>query len=79
MIAQEIVMVCVMQAAQCIAQASCSDDGTVGTLQPMIVWKDATHSRLQRRQLSLACITHSTMARHCVGAERISLWLGNDL
>ena len=61
MIAQEIVMVCVTQAAQCIAQASCCDDGTVGTLQPRIVWKDATHSSLQRRQLSLACVTYTVL------------------
>lgn len=29
MITQEIIQVCDMQAAQCIVQASCSDEGTV--------------------------------------------------
>ncbi len=29
MIAQEVIMVCDMQAAQCIAQVSCPDEGTV--------------------------------------------------
>lgn len=29
MIAQDVITVCVMQAAQCIAQASCSNEGTV--------------------------------------------------
>jgi len=31
MIAQEVIMVCDMQAAQCIAQASCYGEGTVDT------------------------------------------------
>lgn len=78
MFTQEVIKVCDMQAAQCFAQASCYGGETIVTAANGVLGR--YHSQqLKRRQLSLACITPSTMARLQVRAERISRWLCNDL